>query len=53
MRQNDKIFITEIQFNNGYIEVNNGEIIESENVIEIESPTSPNLNKIKGENNNG
>ena len=40
------------EINEGYIEVNNGEIIENENEIEIESPTSPNLNKIKGENNN-
>ena len=40
------------EINEGYIEVNNGEIIENENEIEIESPTSPNLNKIKEENNN-
>jgi len=40
------------EINEGYIEVYNGEIIGNENEIEIESPTSPNLNKIKEENNN-
>jgi len=40
------------EINDEIIELNKEEIIENENEIEIESPTSPNIIKMKGENKN-